>query len=262
MFGEEEIIFSGSYKGFSLGVKYNIKGKDEKEVASVLASISSAIEPHAFVFSEINTKGIQDFVKPDGKGLGAVIKFLENNSSRWTKWIKGSEGKLPDPKLITAAESYLFNILLDKAGVKFKVSGTPATKPEKEEVGEQIVFVGSYGKWVAIKKLSLEKVKDYEVSAILSGINHTIVNKSFELAKQNNGDDIIDSITKGKRKSYGNAVFCLKELESKLNGDENPYLVCKVLEKLGYKPYASPDMLTAAHSDIKPPKVKGRKPKG
>jgi hypothetical protein len=133
----------------------------------------------------------------------------------------------------------------------------------KDELGDHISFIGKYKQWIAIKKLGLESVQDYEVSAVLASANHTMINKSFDFADLKKNDAVVDSICKGKRKSYGNVAQALKDLTPKLSGtSDDAYVVCKVLETLGFKPYASPDMLTAAHPDIKPPKVKGRKPKG
>lgn len=252
---EDEIIFSGRYKDFSLGVHYDLTGKGENEVSAILGRISSEIEPYAFAFSGIDAKAIDDYVKPDGNGIGAVYSYIENNSSAWNKWAKAS---LKDSKLMPAADSYMFNRLLEKAGVQFKVSMPVTVKPAKEEASNVIGFIGKYKEWMAVKKLSTEKAKDYEISGILSGINFTVVNKAFDFAGVKKKDDVVASATKGKRKSYGNAVSALREIEA----DPDPYVVCKVLETLGYRPYASPHMLTDAYPDIKPPKVKGRKPKG
>ncbi len=254
MFGGDEIIFSGSYKDLELGVRYDLDGKQPADVAHTLSRLSSEIEPYAYRFSGIDTKEIEDFAKLDGKGTAAVVSFLENRSSEWNKWIKGG---LENPKLMPAAESYLFNVLLRKAGVGFKVDSDDSVKPEREEISDVIAFVGKYKDWVAIKKLGLENVRDYEVSGILGGINFTVVNKAFDFAGVEKDDAIVQKLTKGKRKSYGNAVLCLKELEG-----AGVYVVCKALETLGFRPYASSHMLTDAHPDIKPPKVRGRKPKG
>ena len=254
MLGEDEVVFSGKYKDFRLGVRYDVSQKDEKEVASILGHISSRIEPYAYSFSGIDTKAIEGFIRMDGKGIAAVADYLDNNSSEWNKWIKGT---LKEPKLMPAANSYLFNRLLDKAGVSFKVNTPPTITPENEDTSDVIAFIAKYKDWVAIKKLGLEKVKDYEVSGILGGVNYTAVNKAFDFADMEKNDDRVQSVIKGKRKSLGNAVLCLKELEG-----SDPYVVCKVLEELGFRPYASSHMLVDAHPDVKPPKVRGRKPKG
>jgi hypothetical protein len=73
----------------------------------------------------------------------------------------------------------------------------------------------------------------------------------------------VGGIVSGKRKTLGNLCAALSALEPKLSGGrEDACMVAKVMEEVGYRPYASPDMLTAAYPDIKPPKMKGRKPKG
>jgi hypothetical protein len=256
MFGGDEIVFTGAYKDFKLGVKYDVSGKSEKDVSASLVDISAAIEPHAFALSGIDIKAIGRFVSFSGKGLGGVCDYLNNSSSEWNKWAKENIAK---KELMPIAESYLFNLLLRKAGVSFKSAGNSPVKPQSEEIGDVIAFIGRYGKWVAIKKLGLDKVRDYEVSGILSGINYTAVNKGFDFSGTGREDDKVNAIAKGKRKSLGNALSCLEEVKSE---GESPYLVCKVLETVGYRPYASSHMLTSAYPDIKPPKVKGRKPKG
>ena len=254
MVGTDEIIFSGAYKDFKLGVHYNLDGKKPEEIAQILGFLSSEIEPYAFRFSGIDTKEIDDFAKPDGKGISSICDFLEKKSSEWNRMIKNLDNKLLKP----VADSYLLNRLLTNAGVAFKVTGKEANA-EKEEIENQIAFIGKFGNWIAIKKLSTDKAKDYEVSGILSAINFTVVNKAYEFAGVEMDETVVKAATKGKRKSLSNVVDALKALGSKA---DNPYVVCKVLEELGYRPYASSHMLTNAYPDIKPPKVKGRKPKG
>jgi len=259
MFGGDEVIFTGEHKGFKLGVAFDLKGKEPKDVAQVLAYISSKIEQSAFEFSGIDTKKIDGLAKVRGTGLKAVVDFIENVGK-----LRDELGKcVSDPKLICVAECYLFNRLLTQANVQFKIMPTNAPKPTDEKIEDFIGFIGKYKDWVAVKKLGMEKVQDYEVSGILSGVDHSIVNKAFEFAGVNKNDSLVSAVTSGKRKSYSNLAAALKELEPKLpDGLDGAYIVCKVFETLGYKPYASPDMLTEAHPDIKPPKVKGRKPKG
>jgi hypothetical protein len=256
----EELIFTGGYKSFSLNVRFDLSGKGPADAAAALAFISERIEPHAFRFSGIDTAAVERFAKAGGRGVGAVRAFFEERAPGAIK--DALSRAVPVPELMPAAESCLFNSLLRSAGVPFKADPAGA-KPSEHGKEDFIGFIGNYGGWVAIKKLSLEKVRDYEVSGILSGINHTIVNKAFDFAGMRRNDDEIGAAVKGKRRSYGNVAPLLRELEPKLDGTRSDgYVVCKALEGLGYKPYASPEMLTSAHPDIKPPKVKGRKPKG
>ncbi|MCI0504051.1 DUF2666 domain-containing protein [Candidatus Micrarchaeota archaeon] len=261
MDGNDEIIFTGAYRDFSLGIRFDLSGRKPEEVAGALAYISASIEPHAFRFSGIDTKKIDEFAKPAGNGLAAAYGFLE---AKGPGGVKDALLKaVPDANLLPAAESYFFSRLLSGAGVPFKVAPTQAARPEQEKIEDFIGFVGKFGPWIAIKKLGLEKVQDYEVSGILAGINHTVVNKAFDFAGVKKDDAIVASAAGGKRRSYGNVALVLREIEQKMGGDSgDAYLVCKALETIGYKPYASPEMLSVAHPDIKPPKVRGRKPKG
>ncbi|MFH0885044.1 MAG: DUF2666 family protein [Candidatus Micrarchaeota archaeon] len=261
MDGNDEIIFTGAYRDFSLGIRFNLSGKGPEDVAAALAYISANIEPHAFRFSGIDMKKIDEFVKLSGKGLPAAYGFLEAKGPGGVK--EALLKTVPEPKLLPAAESYFFSQLLTSAGVQFKVAAPASIKPEAEKVEDFIGFVGKFGSWIAIKKLGLEKVQDYEVSGILAGINHTVVNKAFDFAGVKKDDAVVASAAGGKRRSYGNVALVLRDIEPKLGGNAgDAYVICKALETLGYKPYASPEMLSDAHPDIKPPKVKGRKPKG
>jgi len=249
MTGNDEIIFTGEYKGFRLGAHFDLTGKEPKDVAAVLAYISETIEPFAFKFSGIDTAAVEKLATVDGKGIPAIVKLLEGKTP--TALRGALLNAVPDPKLYSAADAYFVNRLLYNAGIQFKASAPLTIKPSEEEIADFIGFVGKYGPWVAIKKRGMEKVQDYEVSGILAGINHTVVNKAFDFA------GMVKSVDAAvKRKSFGNLAECLRGLEGK-----DAYAVCKSLEAIGYKPYASPEMLTDAHPDIKPPKVKGRKPK-
>jgi hypothetical protein len=258
---DEQITFSGAYKDFSLGVSFDVAGRSEDDVARALGYISQKIEPYAFRFSGIDMQEMESIVsKASGKGIASVYGFLENHPPKALKSML--EKTVPEPALVSAAESCLFNLLLTKAGVRFKVTADePPFPPKDEKPGDVIAFIGKYKTWMAVKKLGLEKAQEYEVAAILASINHTIVNKAFGFSLMKREDALIASIAGGKRRSLGNVGMALRELETKLQG-EDPYAVCKTLETLGYKPYASPEMLTNAHPDIKPPTVKGRKPKG
>jgi hypothetical protein len=193
--------------------------------------------------------------------LPAAYGFLEAKGPGGVK--EALLKAVPNPLLLPAADSYFFSRLLASAGVQYKVAAPPSCKPEGEKIEDFVGFVGKFGSWIAIKKLGLENAQDYEVSGILAGINHTAVNKAFDFAGVKKDDALVASAAGGKRRSYGNVALALKEIEPKLSGSAgDAYVVCKALETLGYKPYASPEMLSNAHPDIKPPKVKGRKPKG
>ncbi len=247
MIGEDEIIFSGKYKGLDSNVRYGLKGASEKDAAGVLVEIIKTIEPFAYQFSEIDCKKVEEIASKAGKDLKSIEKFIRENNVR-----KMLEVTVKEDKLITAAESYFFNRVLTNAGIAPRPDVPCTVKPVTEKAEGQIVFVGKYGKWVAIKKLTLEGVKDWEVSGLLSGVVQTAVNKAFEFTGQSG------EVALGKRrKSFGAAADLLEELAGK-----DAYTVIKSLENLGYAPYAHPGMLTAAHPDIKPPKPRGRIAKG
>ncbi len=259
MEGSDELIFSGFYKDMKLGIRYDLSGKSESDVAGVLHQVSNSIEKKAFEFSGIDTKAIDAYAKLQAVGLQAIVQFTETHSPGAIK--AELQKACPKPELLLTAESYLLNVLLTNAGVQFKANVASTIKPTSEKVEDQIAFIASYKNWISIKKLGLESVQDYEVSGTLSSVNHTLVNKGYDFAGTKKDDALVESISKGKRKSFNNIGTALKELAVKPEA-QNSYVVCKVCESIGIRPFASPEMLTAAYPDIKPPKQRGRKPKG
>lgn len=256
MEGSDEIIFTGAYKDFRFGARFGLAGKSPEDVVSALCQVNAAIEPYAYRFSGMDTERIDAFARPDGRGLKAVRDFL---GSRPPRAISAALAEaLPKEELMPAAESYLLNRLLTAAGVAFTAASASALRPEREEPGDCIAFIARYRGWMAVKKLGLEKVQDYEVSGILAGINHTAVNKGFDFAGAR-----AESQGAGGRKTWNNLCAALASLEPELaGGREDACRVVRAIEGVGYRPYASPDMLTGAYPGIKPPKVRGRKPKG
>jgi hypothetical protein len=256
MAGNDEILFNGAYKDFRVGVRFDLSGKSADEVVYAMGHIGSAIEPHAYRFSGIDTEKIDALARPEGTGLEAVCGFLQAKPPKAMQAALAEA--LPKEELMPVAESYLLNRLLTRAGVRFTARSSATLTPKEEEIGDHMAFIAKYGDWVAIKKLGLEDVQDYEVSGMLCGTNHTLVNKGFDFAGAK-----ADVAASGKRKTLGNLCAALSELAPKLSdGSEDAFRLIKAMEGVGYRPYASPDMLTAAYPDIKPPKVRGRKPKG
>lgn len=259
MVGGDEIIFVGAYKDFRLGVRFDLTNKTPEYVAGALAYISMHIEPAAFAFSGIDTVAIEKLAALTGTGVEAVAAFLESKPPADLR--AKLMATVPMPELYPAAESCFINYLLTKAGVAFKVAPPDSLKPAEEKIEDFIGFIGKYGNWVAIKKLGVDNAQDYEVSGILSSINHTAVNKAFDFIGWKTDVDAASEVQ--KRKSFSSLAQSLRELKGRLKGTpEDAFSVCARLERLGYRPYASPDMLTEAYPDIKPPKIRGRKPKG
>ncbi len=239
--------------------KYDLSNAQNEDILHILCRISGIIDECSYGFSGIETKKIKDFAKKISKGTGlkSLISSLESISNSDLK--KELESACKTKDFIPIAESYFIHSILTECSVPFKLSPglfKCAIKPKSDSRPGKIVFMAKYKEWAAIKKLSLEGSKDYEISAILSSINFTIINKSFEFAGLID-DAKIDSLIKGKRKSFSALIECLKSInesdEKKLS-----YIVCKVCENIGYTPYSTPNMLTKAYPDIKPPKVKGR----
>ncbi len=243
----EEIILSGQFRDFKAERHYSVNNATNEQVAAILVEISDFIEPFAYKFSGIDTAKIDSLVSSVGKGLPEAVKFL--SSLKRDSLMPAAQNKAT---MMPITESYLLNQLFKKAGVAFKPPASNSIKPEVEKPGAQVVFVGNCKSWVAVKKLTAnEKTQSWEVAGILSGINHTIINKAFDFMGMKG------EVQAGGRKSIGNLASALQSLSN-----PNPYIICKTCEAFGFKPYASPEMLTKEYPDIKPPKVKGRKPKG
>jgi len=264
MEGEDEIILSGTYKDFRKELRYGLASADDAEVAKVLGAVCDAAEPHAFAFSGVDVAGIRAYAKPSGTGLQAVADFLKDNPQAGIK--ERLKSLCPMPELLPAAESCFFNMLMTEAKVSFRMGDSiakPSIVPSKEEAGDVIVFVGKYKSWISIKKLGLEGAKDYEVSAVLASVVHTATNKAFDLSGTQKDDALVAKAASGKRRAYGNLADALGVILPELKNERlsDAYVICKTFETIGFKPYASPEMLSSAHPDIKPPKVRGRKPK-
>lgn len=262
--GEDEILFSGEYKGFRLGIHFNLDNRSESDAAYALALISEKIEKQAFQFSGISLENVEKIAAINGTGLRAVVEFLQKNKpNELRSALIAAAGK---DTLLPAAESYFFSVLLEKAGVPYKIKSSmlpPGPKAAEEKPEDVIALVGHCKNWVAIKKLSVNpKTEDWEVSAILSGINNTIINKAFDFALGGKESSLDSKVPSGGKKAYGNIAAALLSLQLGDNQIENAYLVRKAFEAFGYKPFANPEMLSAEHPEVKGVKVRGRKPKG
>lgn len=240
----EEIILLGEYKNFKSDKHYYVEKAQNSDIAGLLVELSNSIELQAYQFSGIDTKKIDSIAKVE-KGLTAVVNFLK--SFKRDSLLPAANNK---SKMLPIAESYLINQLLKNAQVNFKPNIKSAIKPETEKPEDQIAFIGNCKGWFAAKKLSIDsKTEDWEVSAILSGINYTLINKSFDFAD-------LKGNTKSGRKSLGNLTNALSEIN-----ENDAYAVCKTCEGFGYFPYATPQILMDEYPGVKPPKVKGRKAK-
>jgi len=263
MEGDDEIIFSGRYKDFEFGARYGLGKASGKDVAHVLSLIGEKIERTAFLNSGVEIRKVDGDVRRIGAGLRSVIDYLENKKqSELRKRFLEAAGK---KTLVPVAESYFFNFMLKRARVYFKVTPSlvySSIRAKEQKIGNQIMFIGKYKDWMAIKKLSIKgNTKPWEISAILSGINNTVINKSFDFALGDKTEELDALVPKAGRKSYGNLAAALKELDLPSHPVENAYVINKTFENFGYKPYANLEMLSQEY-DVKVKKPKGRKAKG
>lgn len=252
MLGDEEVIFSGRYKNFVFEKRFDLSKAAETDVAAALLHISENIEAMGYGFSGIDYKKISALAKKLN-GIGEVASYLREGNLK-----KALEGCVKDKKLMPAAESCFFNLLLSRAGIKTKPELQLSLKPEEYREEGRIVFIGKYRDWVTIKKLSLADLEgDWEVAGIIASSNMSAVNKAFQLAS--NDYSMIESeakkIAADKRKSFAAAA----EIIEKTAG--NPILLTRAMENLGYYTYLTPFVLMDAYPDLKPKKPRGRMPK-
>lgn len=259
MFGDEEIVFSGKYKDFDFSARFDLSKAEEKDVAAALMHVSEKIEEHAYRFSGLDLKKVDEVAKKCAS-IEEIISYLDANPIR-----KMLEPSVNDKKLMPAAESCFFNLLFKKSDIKLRPDIELKLKPEKVKEEGRIAFIGKYKNWTSIKKLSLKEVdEDWEVSGILSGINHSIVNKGLEFSCKNYADveAKAKAAAKGKRKSISAAAEALDNIKGELDSECGPVLLTKTLEALKYYTYITPFVLVDAYPDLKLPKSRGRKPKG
>jgi hypothetical protein len=264
MEGDDEVLFTGRYRDFSLAVQFNLRGKNDGDTAFALASLSEMLEGPAFQLSGIDCAKVKKLADVKGSGINAALSFLSSQKPNELRAALTEAAK--EALLLSVAETYFFNQVFEKAGVPYKIKPQmlqSTVKQVDDKPEDRVAFIGKHESWISIKKLSInEKTEPWEVSGILSGINSTLVLKALDFAKPNRNDALVSKLAGGKRKSYGNVAEALKGFTPSGNAIDDAYFVNKVMETLGYRPYAHPDMLTPAHPEIKGVKMRGRKPKG
>lgn len=255
MEGHDEITFLGQYKDFNFNVTFDLNNKSEKDAAAAMDYVRKHIEKYAYEFAPVNLNKVRMLFK-DVKisNLSDLAQFLEVKKLR-DELIT----TVPMPELVPVAESALLWMLFEKIGISLMTDEKLTISPQKAEFEDTIALIGKYKNWTAIKKLSLEGSKDYEISGILSGITYTLVQKSLEFASKMPDAKNIAKVSSGKRKSFGNLAAALRAATEN-NLTDGPSLI-KVCEAVGYFPYPTTSLLSDAYPSIKPPKVKGRKPK-
>ncbi len=263
MEGEDELVLVGSYKDMSLGFRFDLSKAIQSDLVFALGFLNSKIEPFAYKFAPLDVSKIEKFIVLKDSGLGAISNFLASNSPSAIKSVLESSAN-GNKDLLPIAESCFLSLLFKKAKVPFLPYEhfSSSLKSQSVKNDDFIGFVGKSGSWVAIKKLGLENAKEYEISAILCGINHTIISKTFDLLKTPKSTSVATESSKGKRKTYAFLAETLNSISSSnLTGSDLSCALYQALELLGFTAYATPGLLTKAYPDIKPPKVKGRKPK-
>jgi len=253
MLGDEELIFSGKYKDFAFGQRFDLSSATPKDAASALLHISNNIEQAGYRFSGIAYEKIDKLAKKLNTP-SEVAQYLSESSTK-----KALDDCAKDKKLLPAAESCFLNLLLSRAGIDTKPNIPLSLKGENYEEKGRMVFVAKYREWVVIKKLSLEDLEgDWEISGIIASANMSALNKAFQLASEDYEGKLAEAkkIASGKRKSLAAAG----EIINKTAND--PIILTKALEELGYYTYLTPFVLMEAYPDLKPKKPKGRVPKG
>ncbi|MGC8586520.1 MAG: DUF2666 family protein [Candidatus Micrarchaeia archaeon] len=147
-----------------------------------------------------------------------------------------------------------------------------------DEPSEYIDFMAKYKDWIAIKRLGIrEDTKPEEIVHHMAGIKGTIEGKIYSIIGINTDiiDSFVESITKGKRKSYealAEVIGMLGGAQAKsaiteaCNGKPfeplaEAYLLGKVIRSFGYETSISQEAMAKIFPDLKIPKVGGRKKK-
>jgi hypothetical protein len=246
----------GAYNGWKFGYVFQLEGKGEGNVAYALAKIADEIEEKAYMHCGMDTKGIDEATKDaKGKGIKEMVSFLERFKPGDAFERACGEKK----ELRPAAESYFFNRVLMAFSVPYRLTAKMLeewkVEAKEKEPDDQIVFIGKYKEWVAIKKLTVPGSEEYEVGGILSNICTTIVPKAFQFAK------ISANIKTKKGKNMKNLIEMLKSAEEE-DEKQTAVNVHAAFEAYGLMPYPTLQMLEKAYPDLKVKKTKGRLPKG
>lgn len=249
MLGDEELIFSGRYKDFAFGQRFDLSSANPKDVASALLHISNNIEQAGYRFSGISYDKIDKLAKK----LNMPSEVAQYLSESGTK--NALDDCVKDKKLLPAAESCFLNLLLSRAGINIKPNIPLSLKGESYEEKGRIIFVAKYREWIVIKKLSLDNIDaDWEISGIIASANMSALNKAFQLASDDYEGKLKEAkkIAGGKRKSLKAAGEIITAVAN------DPIILTKALEELGYYTYLTPFVLMEAYPDLKPKKPKGR----
>ena len=144
---------------------------------------------------------------------------------------------------------------------------------------ECIDFFADYGKWIAIKRMSVRsETKPEEVAFHLASIRQSIDKKIYEAAGIDTTalDSYAESVVSGSRKQFSALGERLAELSSEkdreavrkasggkkeLDGAAEGYLFRTVVQKMGFDLDVSQEMLSKAYPYLKVPKQRGRKAK-
>ncbi|MEM4336301.1 MAG: hypothetical protein QXY61_04815 [Candidatus Anstonellales archaeon] len=246
----------GAYGGWRFGYVFELEGKREENVAYALAKIADEIEGKAYIHCGLDTKFIDEKIKDaKGNGIGELVGFFEKFKAGDVFEKACGEKK----ELRPAAESYFFNKILNAFNVPYRLTAKMLDEyridAKPKEPDDQIVFIGKYKEWVAIKKLTIPGSEEYEIGGILANICTTIVPKAFQFAR------VSSNIKTSRGKSMKILIGMLKEAGG---GDEKQTAanVNAVFEAYGILPYPTLAMLEKAYPDLKVKKPKGRIPKG
>ena len=259
----EEMKLEVSIPELREGILFDLSKASEKDAAYAAAYCSERICTLAFRYSGINIQILdRELSKYSGKGpkeAGAAL--LAAKSLR--EAMKDGAGKLT---LVPACESYFFAKFAERFGFSAKILPSmlqSTLKPKPFPPGPRIALAAKYRQWIAIKKLALEDgVEGWEYAGILAGINETLVKKAFDFAglDQAELDAKAAQLTKAKRKSYQSIAEAIQGIEGPTA--ETAYLYSSILSTFGILPYSNRAMLSKEYTEIKGPKMRGRKPKG
>ena len=261
----EELILECGIPEINAGMRFDLANAKGNDIAYACAYASEKVEPPAFSYSGIDVKKADAVLAPlSGKGAPAAAKALSSISPGLRSSLSEAAGK---PTLLPIAEAYFFSRFLARFGIPPTLTPKMLKGPVPKEFPpkKRIALMARHGDWIAIKKLAIEPgMGKWEISGMLAGINETLIPKAFQFAEfeKESVAEAAEKAAKGKKKSYGAIAEVLSAVPSPLSGIQTSYFLSTALPALGLKPYANRGMLTKEYPGIKPPKTRGRKPKG
>lgn len=284
----EEITFTYNIRQKTFGIKTELEQTQTDKAIAALAQVQEETALPSFTYLGVNEAEVDKIVarvsvdaRNPWRSLAQALKSMKPSEIK-----QACEKAVSSPELVPFAEQLFLRKCFEKAGLyatlakKAVEEALPvsAPKPEKWPFGKEegITFSAKFGDWVAIKKMTIDKLsKNPEIAYMLSGVNETATRKGFELLGVSGGplEAAAAQATRGKRKSFGALLESLENLADSTLEDrlrqgaaqkgsktslERAFLARSLLKALSYDVVPDSDTLQKVYPELKFPKPKGR----